>query len=75
MDVKEILKWAVIIIVGWFALQWLLGFLGNQSVNLGGALYTGYASGGVINAPATPVYGWGPPWTFNYAPRGRRGRR
>lgn len=71
MDTKEIVKWAVIIIVGWFLLQWLINAFSSGPADLGGfSFYPAYYAAPLTQHPSA-VYGWEPPWQYGR----KRGRR
>jgi hypothetical protein len=72
VDIKDLIKWGAIIILGWLALRWLM----NLATTLAGGIGSGISDGG-WNAPyvaplSAPYYvrPWSPPQRGRY----RRGQ-
>jgi hypothetical protein len=66
----KLVKWAVIIIIGFLALRWILNLVAPPAApDIGdGALYSGWPYAGPLYARGPVVYPWSPP----RFPRARR---
>jgi hypothetical protein len=69
MDVKQIVKWGLILIVGYLVLRWGMNFFSSLASGAGtdstaGFLQAPYA--GPVPLPYSGVVGWAAPWNYPY---------
>lgn len=67
MNTKEVIKWGILIVVGWFVLQWIMNAIQSfeAPANIGnGSLYGGWPYAAPLVTPSSPVYGWAPFWNY-----------
>ena len=81
MDMGAVLKWGVIVIVGFFALRWITGMGADYSGGPVASVWPGTPLGGGVMVYPSGVqnrWGTGPAWPYNQRvdwTRGQRGGR